>query len=125
MHYSKYCNFINHKCSQCNIVGHKEGYCKASGKNSSSQTKFTYKKKNKNHKSKSGSPKSNVVQINKISHASRRKYANVNIKALPFSQNNSGFDVKLQVDTALDISMIGKSLWIRMGTPGKNLIIDM
>lgn len=119
MHFSKYCNFINHKCSQCNVVGHKEGYCKTYNQNNQNRRNgLSHKKKNKYHKN-AGSPQTNVVQINKLSHVSRRKYVNVNIKSFPLTQNDPGCDVKLQIDTASDVSMIGKSLWDKMGNPGK------
>lgn len=106
------------QCSKCNVVGHKEGYYRTSGKSNQFKKSGTpHNTKNKNHKSKF-SPQTNVVKINKISHVSRRKYVDVNIKILPLMNNDSGCDIKLQIDTASDVSMIGKSLWNKIGNPG-------
>ena len=106
LHYSKFCEFKHHKCNQCNKFGHKDGFCKRP-----IQKKTSYKK-NRNYQQ---SPKSNMVEIKQVSHSKRRKYVNVNIKT---NVQDSGTDVKLQVDTASDISIIGKSTWIRLGKPG-------
>ncbi|XP_037810025.1 uncharacterized protein K02A2.6-like [Lucilia sericata] len=117
MHYSKYCTYLKHVCTQCKNMGHKEGYCK----NHQSENKFTHEKKkkyNKNHKY--SKPKSNVVQINRISYESRRKFVTVNI--IPSSSTTSAnIDVKMQIDTASDVSIIGKTLWRKMGNPGTKL----
>ncbi|XP_054746058.1 uncharacterized protein K02A2.6-like [Anastrepha obliqua] len=118
MHYAKYCTYHNQKCNKCNKYGHKEGYCNSYSASKSKSTKPQRHKQqqtsNKGHNS--------CLQVNSITHVNRRKYTTVSIK--PIETATSSFpscDVRMQVDTASDVSLIGKSTWIQMGQPGIRL----
>ncbi|XP_054746090.1 uncharacterized protein K02A2.6-like [Anastrepha obliqua] len=118
MHYAKYCTYHNQKCNKCNKYGHKEGYCNSYSASKSKSTKPQRHKQqqtsNKGHNS--------CLQVNSITHVNRRKHTTVSIK--PIETATSSFpscDVRMQVDTASDVSLIGKSTWIQMGQPGIRL----
>ncbi|XP_053967933.1 uncharacterized protein K02A2.6-like [Anastrepha ludens] len=118
MHYAKYCTYHNQKCNKCNKYGHKEGYCNSYSASKSKSTKPQRHKQqqtsNKGHNS--------CLQVNSITLVNRRKYTTVSIK--PIETATSSFpscDVRMQVDTASDVSLIGKSTWIQMGQPGIRL----
>ncbi|XP_017471606.1 PREDICTED: uncharacterized protein K02A2.6-like [Rhagoletis zephyria] len=117
MHYSNYCPYRSQKCKQCNKYGHKDGYCNSYSANKGKTTK------QQRHKQQVNKGQNHRLQVNSITHVTRRKCATVTIK--PVAAANSAFppyDVKMQVDTASDVSLIGKSTWMKMGQPGTRLV---
>lgn len=96
MHYVQQCEFSNHKCQQCNKIGHKEGYCNC------------IRKSNKSKKFKDSNASTNVINVNNVSTQSKRKYVTVNINNVP---------VKLQIDTASDITIISRDTWEKIHKP--------
>ncbi|XP_036317881.1 uncharacterized protein LOC118732884, partial [Rhagoletis pomonella] len=115
MHYAENCEFKNHKCSQCSRTGHKEGYCNAQRKKP--QKGGTQSGKTQTQQR----PKSNAV--NCVNFAARRKYVEVVIKPITSAAaGRKGKSFKLQVDTASDVTIIGKENWGKLGSPGVKLI---
>ena len=92
MHYSATCPFKKHYCKQCKQTGHKEGYCnvkKPSNKRTSAETRV-------------------VRQVNHIAVGENRKFVTVKI---------NGIFIRLQIDSASDITIISRKTWIRLGEP--------
>jgi len=98
LHYSKDCTYRNHLCKNCNTVGHKDGYCNSSKKmkNNSSSNKATT------------THTKTILSVNQINEALLRKYVNVRINST---------NVKLQLDTGSDITIITKEMWKQLGQP--------
>ncbi|XP_055613639.1 uncharacterized protein K02A2.6-like [Uranotaenia lowii] len=95
MHFAKECHFRDHQCRECGKRGHREGYCACFlGKSAGKQKSAKHKKSTK------------VVSINAVNRS--RKYAEVLINNVP---------VRLQVDSASDISVITEALWKQIGKP--------
>ncbi|XP_055604442.1 uncharacterized protein K02A2.6-like [Uranotaenia lowii] len=94
MHYAKDCTYRNHRCKVCGGFGHKDGYC-ASAKKTTSENK---------RKPQSAATKS--VQVKSVKQ--ERKYVTVQLLGTP---------VKLQLDTASDISVISEKTWVKIGRP--------
>lgn len=95
LHFVRDCTFKNHECGDCGQVGHREGYCVSAKKSRRARKKRT-------------DVNSNVVVINECSVQKRRKYVSVGI---------DGTQIRLQLDTASDITVIGKQLWKQVGSP--------
>ncbi|XP_039449423.1 uncharacterized protein K02A2.6-like [Culex pipiens pallens] len=96
-HYVRDCTFRNHKCADCGVTGHREGYC------SSAKPLKPFKR---------GGPRdsvsSNVVVINECTVQKRRRFVSVDF---------GGTLIRLQLDTASDITVISKELWSEVGCP--------
>ncbi|XP_062557460.1 uncharacterized protein K02A2.6-like [Armigeres subalbatus] len=100
MHFVRECPFANHTCKSCNKVGHKEGYCSCiSVKPNTGGKEFKNKKK---------STVNGVFEVNQVNSEVRRKFITVII---------CGVKIKLQFDTASDISIISKETWKNLGSP--------
>ncbi|XP_055589911.1 uncharacterized protein K02A2.6-like [Uranotaenia lowii] len=97
IHYVRDCSYTTHTCESCGKVGHKEGYC------------LCYTAANPNKK-KQMKKKATINSIFTISHVaeSRRKFTNVTI---------NGKVVRLQFDTASDITVISRRVWNKLGSP--------
>lgn len=100
MHFVRDCSFANHTCKSCNKVGHKEGYCSCI----SVKPNPGFKK----HKGKKKSSVNGIFAVNQINSEIRRKFVNVNI---------CGVKIKLQFDTASDITLISRQTWEKLGSP--------
>ncbi|XP_055522568.1 uncharacterized protein K02A2.6-like [Wyeomyia smithii] len=96
MHFSNHCSFKGHKCVDCKQVGHKEGYC-ASAKRPSKPSK---------HQSRRFSTKSVTASVSSVE--CKRRYVWVKINGTP---------VRLQLDTASDITIVSEQVWNRIGQP--------
>lgn len=101
MHYAKDCPFKDHRCKVCSKVGHKEGYSGCSSSAPQQNQASTSLKYNKKTRSKDCFSISGDL-------VSKRKYVTVKINGVP---------VKLQLDTASDITIISRSVWERIGEP--------
>lgn len=99
VHWVKDCSYAKHTCKDCGKIGHKDGFCdydrSKQRKQISNPPKTLYKTKG-------------LFSTSKADIASRRKYVNVKI-------NNC--QVKLQVDTASDITVISLELYDILGRP--------
>lgn len=65
------------------------------------------------------------VNVNKVNFAQRRKYADICINNVPGSPHINNNSIRLQIDSASDISIISKSNWIKLGKPGAPLDTKM
>ncbi|XP_039452532.1 uncharacterized protein K02A2.6-like [Culex pipiens pallens] len=96
MHYSSDCNFKEHVCRDCGKKGHKEGYCSCFSGKPAGKKKYGAKK----------TKATKVVAVHNVSRG--RKYAEVQINNVP---------VRLQVDSASDITIITDQMWKQIGKP--------
>ncbi|XP_055522812.1 uncharacterized protein K02A2.6-like [Wyeomyia smithii] len=99
MHYSKFCGFRNHKCADCHQVGHKEGYCSSA------------RRSLKSVKHRNGNLSIQTVTLAVSSIQCKRRYVWVKINDVP---------VRLQLDTASDITIISEQVWKQIGHPAAN-----
>ncbi|XP_055622961.1 uncharacterized protein K02A2.6-like [Toxorhynchites rutilus septentrionalis] len=95
MHYAKECSSINHKCSSCNQLGHKEGYCSSAKRSAKRRKPY-----NKQFSTKT------VVSVNSVQ--GKRRFVWVKLNDIP---------IRLQLDTASDITIVSKQVWERIGRP--------
>lgn len=97
-HYTRDCPFVNHTCVKCKQQGHKEGYCSS---NKPSLTKKPAHPKPKEHvKTRS------IHTVRNI--GSKRKFVPVFL---------NGVKIKLQHDSASDITVISEQTWNIIGRP--------
>ena len=96
----KLCPFKNHKCRQCHRIGHKEGYC--------SSDKRQSKHRGVKAKRQSQSQVKSTFATFKVGFQSKRKYVNLLVNEKP---------IRLQLDTASDITLISKNTWRKLGCP--------
>ncbi|CAH8598040.1 unnamed protein product [Schistosoma haematobium] len=99
-HFAKFCPFKNHKCRKCHRIGHKEGHC--------SLNKRKTKHRSGNSKHRSNSQIKTTFATFKVGFKSRRNFVNllVNEKL-----------IRLQLDTASDVTLISKNTWHKLGCP--------
>lgn len=103
MHYSKHCSYIQHECKSCRKIGHKEGYCAC----------FLPKsKKKRNFRNQDPAKAQGIYSINQVNIAARRKFVTVGI---------NGHPVKLQLDSAADITIISSDVYKLLGSPAGSL----
>ncbi|XP_062704594.1 uncharacterized protein K02A2.6-like [Aedes albopictus] len=102
MHFSAECPFSEHQCRECKRKGHKEGYCACFSSGSASGSS---KKKKKKYGAKS-SKDVKIVSVNNITQ--RRKFSEIEINKVP---------VRLQIDSASDITIISDKYWRQIGQP--------
>ncbi|XP_040169841.1 uncharacterized protein K02A2.6-like [Anopheles arabiensis] len=91
-HFARECSFTSHKCEDCNEIGHKEGFC---------ETAYRNRSRYRNNKA-----KVRVVTVNKIQAG--RKYVTAAL---------NGRELKLQLDTGADITIISQGKWRQIGGP--------
>ncbi|XP_058449093.1 uncharacterized protein K02A2.6-like [Malaya genurostris] len=96
LHYSQDCSYKYHKCSDCGSFGHREGYC-----DSAKSRKPRSRRKKRDVSAK-------VVVVDVCSVQQRRRFVSVAV---------SGIDIRLQLDTASDITVISKDIWKKLGSP--------
>lgn len=101
-HFKRFCPFIKHQCQRCNRRGHKEGFCDTQGTNTSNRRRNQRCDNLANIKSNS------VFAAFKVDFESRRQYITLTINDIP---------VRLQLDTASDITLITRSTWESIGKP--------
>ncbi|XP_053698732.1 uncharacterized protein K02A2.6-like [Sabethes cyaneus] len=98
MHFSRDCTYRNHQCSDCKRYGHKEGYC-----GSARKSRPNYKRK-----SQRVTVDTKTVRVSVDMVRGRRKF-------IPVMLN--GVSVRMQFDTASDISVISVQTWKQLGRP--------
>ncbi|CAH8655864.1 unnamed protein product [Dicrocoelium dendriticum] len=128
-HFHRDCNFRQHRCQRCGRVGHRDGYCYPTSHKGAkpglaptrrpAQPKGTkpglapthsQKKRSRSRRKPNTGPVGSSMsllatfQVN----ADRRKFVDVQI---------NGQTVRLQLDTASDITIISEKLWRSLGSP--------
>ncbi|XP_061400453.1 uncharacterized protein K02A2.6-like, partial [Musca vetustissima] len=110
MHYAKHWPYSKHKCTKCEQIGHKDGFCK--NKQQQSKTNHDQHSKKNNHqnfnKNKGKFNAKTILSTKQVQFKELRKYVTVSINSK---------QVKLQVDTASDMTIISESTWKRIGRP--------
>ncbi|CAH8468203.1 unnamed protein product [Schistosoma rodhaini] len=102
-HYVRFCPFKKYKCQVCNRRGHKEGHCPP---NRTSQPK-KYKRPPRVVKS-AESKSLSLVAAFQTDYDIRRKYVTIQI---------NGIAVRLQIDTASDITLVSRETFNLLGKP--------
>ncbi|XP_037036075.1 uncharacterized protein K02A2.6-like [Bradysia coprophila] len=97
-HFVKECTYVKHLCRDCNKIGHKEGFCVISQQKNQSPNKGT-------SSSKQCKP---IFTVSKVDHTAKRKYIVVLINGCP---------IRLQVDTASDVTIISRENYKKLGHP--------
>ena len=95
-HFHRDCPYRNHRCQRCGRTGHKESHCKHSIR------PFT------NPKAKTEKKSLGLLATFQVSAPEKRQYVSLQIDGQP---------VRLQLDTASDITIISQKLWHRLGRP--------
>ncbi|CAH8287790.1 unnamed protein product, partial [Schistosoma mattheei] len=90
-HFSRFCRFRNHRCTICNKVGHKELVCRTRESLRSKRTRRPHQYENKYINS--------VYSTLALSVANKRRYVELIV---------NGVYIRLQLDTASDITLISK-----------------
>lgn len=106
LHYARDCKYKSHECTKCKKTGHKESY--RLNKTNSESTTSSVKPNLKSQRRNQNSTKTNSIFFVSNIYSTQRKYITVHI-------NN--FPVKLQIDTASDISLISLDTWKQIGRP--------
>ncbi|XP_062556975.1 uncharacterized protein K02A2.6-like [Armigeres subalbatus] len=101
MYFSADCSFREHQCRECKKKGHKEGYCACFLSGNTSGSKDKKKKYSSKHRK-----DVNIVSVKNISQ--RRKFVEIYINDVP---------VRLQFDSASDITIISDKLWRKIVQP--------
>ncbi|XP_062703621.1 uncharacterized protein K02A2.6-like [Aedes albopictus] len=97
LHYVRDCSYRNHKCSDCGQFGHREGYCESAKPRKPGHRRF-----------RKPDVSSKVVVVDVCSVQQRRRFVSVGL---------SGTDIRLQLDTASDITVINRETWRKLGSP--------
>lgn len=93
LHFKHDCKFNDHKCKTCGTIGHKDDYC------SCERVRKFYRNKTKNRFDHFKQTQNRVDKIFIKNIQSNRKFVHVSI---------NDKDIKLQFDTAADVSVISK-----------------
>ncbi|XP_062551120.1 uncharacterized protein K02A2.6-like [Armigeres subalbatus] len=99
MHYVRDCRFKDHKCSVCHQYGHKEGYCGSDRKSPKKRVK---------RRLRNVTVETKTVQVSVNNVRERRKFVPVFL---------NGAAVRLQLDSASDITVISSGTWKQLGEP--------
>ncbi|XP_055589596.1 uncharacterized protein K02A2.6-like [Uranotaenia lowii] len=101
MHFNRDCPFKSHRCSECNRFGHREGFCSSSRRSSRSRRQ---QRKNVNN----FEVDMRTVSVALCTVKNKRKYVSAEL---------NGTKVKLQFDTASDITVVSSETWGKIGKP--------
>lgn len=99
MHYVRDCRYKDYQCSMCKQCGHKEGYCDSDKK--------TPKKRVK-RRLRNVTVETKTVQVSVNNVRGRRKFVPVFL---------NGVAVRLQFDSASDITVVSSETWKQLGQP--------
>ncbi|XP_055633598.1 uncharacterized protein K02A2.6-like [Toxorhynchites rutilus septentrionalis] len=100
IHYTRDCSYRSHKCNDWGNIGHREGYCSSLRKTTKAAPT------NRKFRRSSYTTKTVSLLVNAVNKKRRFVQAQIN-----------GVDVRLQLDTGSDISVISKRMWEKIGRP--------
>nr|VZI45519.1 unnamed protein product [Spirometra erinaceieuropaei] len=112
-HFHRDCTFRQHRCQSCNQVGHRDGFCKSvpasGGKPAPAipNSRHLFRPKRKSKLQSVGNSLSLLAAF-QLNASGRRKFVDVLL---------NGHAVRLQLDTASDITIISERLWQSLGSP--------
>nr|XP_049466987.1 uncharacterized protein K02A2.6-like [Anopheles coluzzii] len=95
LHWSRDCPYKQHRCTTCSRTGHKEGYCNTI--RSRKPSKRPWKQR-----------KTQLRMVNVQSVQQRRRFVSLTMNGTP---------VRMQLDTASDITVIDHTTWKLIGSP--------
>lgn len=106
-HWERDCNYKDKKCRTCGVTGHKAGSCVTAAEAMQRRNRFS-----RNHR-RNSDPGGTAATVNQVSNGPKaspaeRKFVQTSI---------NGAKIRLQVDTASDLTIISKSSWEKLGKP--------
>nr|VZI32415.1 unnamed protein product [Spirometra erinaceieuropaei] len=112
-HYHRDCTFRQHRCQSCNQVGHRDGFCKSLPASGGKPAPATPNSRHRFRSKRKPKPQSvgnsiSLLAAFQLNASGRRKFVDVLL---------NGHAVRLQLDTASDITIISERLWQSLGSP--------
>ncbi|CAH8506937.1 unnamed protein product [Schistosoma turkestanicum] len=102
-HYVKFCPFKHHVCNRCQKIGHKSGFCQS--------TQFIFRRNSQSQRRYPRKPLAASRSLAAVFHtdaSTRRKFLTLSI---------NGQLVRMQLDTASDITILSEETWRTLGQP--------
>lgn len=101
-HWERECDYKEKPCQHCHVIGHKFGFCVTANE-------ALLRKNNRNRRRNLNSGPEQVHQVvEPVNRVSKRKFVTTNI---------NGGKIRLQLDTASDITIISHENWKKLGAP--------
>nr|VZI25908.1 unnamed protein product [Spirometra erinaceieuropaei] len=112
-HFHRDCTFRQHRCQSCNQVGHRDGFCKSVPASGGKPPPATPNSRHRFRPKRKPKPQSvgnslSLLAAFQLNASGRRKFVDVLL---------NGHAVRLQLDTASDITIISERLWQSLGSP--------
>nr|VZH94510.1 unnamed protein product [Spirometra erinaceieuropaei] len=112
-HFHRDCTFRQHRCQSCNQVGHRDGFCKSVPASGGKPAPATPNSRHRFRPKRKPKPQSvgnslSLLAAFQLNASGRRKFVDVLL---------NGHAVRLQLDTASDITIISERLWQSLGSP--------
>lgn len=104
-HWERECDYKDRACNQCQVKGHKSGFCV-------SANEAVLRKSNRNRRRRQNSDPERIHQVSdepeSVDRALKRKFVSTSI---------NGAKLRLQLDTASDVTIISHNNWKKLGKP--------
>nr|VZH99577.1 unnamed protein product [Spirometra erinaceieuropaei] len=112
-HFHRDCTFRQHRCQSCNQVGHRNGFCKSLPASGGKPAPATPNSRHRFRSKRKPKPQSvgnslSLLAAFQLNASGRRTFVDVLL---------NGHAVRLQLDTASDITIISERLWQSLGSP--------
>ncbi|BHF78836.1 hypothetical protein SprV_0602195100 [Sparganum proliferum] len=112
-HFHRDCSFRQHRCQSCNQLGHRDGFCKSVPASGGKPAPATPNSRHRFRSKRKPKPQSvgdslSLLATFQPNASGRRKFVDVLL---------NGHAVRLQLDTASDITIISERLWQSLGSP--------
>nr|VZI04460.1 unnamed protein product [Spirometra erinaceieuropaei] len=112
-HFHRDCTFRQHRCQSCNQVGHRDMFCKSLPASGGKPAPATPNSRHRFRSKRKPKPQSvgnslSLLAAFQLNASGRRKFVDVLL---------NGHAVRLQLDTASDITIISERLWQSLGSP--------
>ncbi|BHF62224.1 hypothetical protein SprV_0200520500 [Sparganum proliferum] len=112
-HFHRDCIFRQHRCQSCNQVGHRDGFCESVPASGGKPAPATPNSRHRFRPKRKPKPQSvgnslSLLAAFQLNASGRRKFVDVLL---------NGHSVRLQLDTASDITIISERLWQSLGSP--------
>nr|VZI29775.1 unnamed protein product [Spirometra erinaceieuropaei] len=112
-HFHRDCTFRQHRCQCRNQVGHRDGFCKSVPASGGEPAPATPNSRHRFRPKRKPKPQSvgnslSLLAAFQLNASGRRKFVDVLL---------NGHAVRLQLDTASDITIISERLWQSLGSP--------
>ncbi|BHF79290.1 hypothetical protein SprV_0602241000 [Sparganum proliferum] len=112
-HFHRDYTFRQHRCQSCNQVGHRDGFCKSAPASGGKPAPATPSYRHRFRPKRKSKPQSvgnslSLLAAFQLNASGCRKFVDVLL---------NGHAVRLQLDTASDITIISERLWQSLGSP--------